>query len=68
MVLLLLMPTVFKIRSASIMTAEPDALSVAPVPECHESKCAPIITISSFNIGSVPGISAITLYPCKSLL
>jgi hypothetical protein len=25
---------------ASIITADPDALSVAPVPPCHESKCA----------------------------
>src|SRR5258705_227091 len=46
-------------RTASMHTADPAALSVAPVPECHESKCAPSITISSFR--SVPGISATTL-------
>ena len=40
-------------RIASIITAEPAALSVAPVPACHESKCAPSITISSAL--SVPG-------------
>ena len=43
------------------MTDDPAALSVEPVPACHESKCAPIITTSSFKVGSVPGISAITL-------
>jgi hypothetical protein len=52
-------PLVFRMRMASIITAEPAALSVAPVPECQESKCAPIITTSSAL--SVPGISAITL-------
>ena len=48
-------------RIASIITAEPAALSVAPVPPCHESKWPPIITTSSLSAGSVPGISAITL-------
>ena len=38
-----------------LITADPAALSVAPVPACHESKCAPIITTSSAL--SVPGIS-----------
>jgi len=33
------------------------ALSVAPVPLCHESRCAPTITISSFLLP--PGISPI---------
>ena len=54
-------PMAFKMRIASIITAEPAALSVAPVPACHESKCAPIITTSSFKRGSVPSISAMTL-------
>ena len=46
-------------RIASIITADPAALSVAPVPPCHESKCAPSMTISSAL--SVPGISPTTL-------
>ena len=46
-------------RIASIIAAEPAALSVAPVPECHESKCAPSITTSSAL--SVPGSSATML-------
>ena len=37
------------------------SLSAAPNAECHESKCAPAITISSRSCGSVPGISATTL-------
>ena len=37
---------------ASIITAELTALSVAPVPVCHESKCAPIITISLGLVGA----------------
>ena len=45
-------------RIASITVALPSALSVAPVPVCHESRCAPTITISSFTALSVPGISA----------
>ena len=49
----------FRMRRASIMTAEPAALSVAPVPGCHESRWAPTITISPFL--SVPGSSATTL-------
>ena len=36
-------------------------LSVAPVPECHESKCAPIKIVSDFTFGSVPVISPIIL-------
>ena len=46
-------------RIASIITAEPAALSVAPVPACHESRWPPSITTSSFL--SVPGSSAMTL-------
>ena len=49
--------SVFSRRMASSITPEPAPLSVAPVPECQESKCAPIITTSSFSRGSVPGIS-----------
>ena len=41
------MPSV--IRS---MMALPAALSVAPVPPCQESRCAPIITISSLGQSS----------------
>ena len=52
-------PTVFRMRSASIIAAEPVALSVAPVPAATESKCAPSSTISSFSTGSLPGSSAI---------
>ena len=40
---------------ASSTTADPSALSVAPGAECHESRCAPIMTTSSFSAGSVPG-------------
>ena len=40
-------PVAFRMRIASIITADPAALSVAPVPVCHESKCAPSITSSS---------------------
>lgn len=36
-----------RIRITSITTALPDALSVAPVPDVQESRCAPTITISS---------------------
>ena len=43
-----------------VAAADPEALSVAPVPPCHESKCAPSMTISSAL--SVPGISATALY------
>ena len=46
-------------RMASMATEQPAALSVAPVPLCHESMCPPSITISSFR--SVPGISATVL-------
>jgi hypothetical protein len=31
-------PSVFRIRAASIMIAQPIALSVAPVADCHESR------------------------------
>ena len=53
-------------RIASITVAAPSALSVAPVPVCHESRCAPTITISSLIALSVPGISAITLCVLRS--
>jgi len=43
------------------ITAHPAALSVEPVAPCQLSRCPPIITISSFSTGSVPGSSAITL-------
>ena len=46
-------------KQGAIITADPAALSVAPVPACHESKCAPSMTISSAL--SVPGISAVML-------
>jgi hypothetical protein len=36
---------------------------VAPVAAATESKCAPMMTTSSFSFGSVPGISAIRLNP-----
>ena len=52
-------PLCFRIRIASIIAADPAALSVAPVDACHESKCAPSITTSSAL--SVPGISPTTL-------
>ena len=54
-----LTPSAFRMRIASIITATPAALSVAPVPVCHESRWAPSITISPFL--SVPGISATVL-------
>ena len=54
-------PTAFNIRIASIAAATASALSVAPVAECHESRCAPSSTTSFLSTGSVPGISAITL-------
>ena len=53
------MPIAFRMRTASIVAATPAPLSVAPVPPCHESRCAPIITTSPFL--SVPGISATVL-------
>ena len=49
-------PVALRMRIASIITAEPAALSVAPVPVCHESKCAPSITSSSALF--VPGMLA----------
>ena len=55
-------PLAFRIRIASIMIAEPAALSLPPVAPCHESKCAPSMTISAAL--SVPGISATTLNDC----
>jgi hypothetical protein len=39
-------------RSTSIIAADPAALSVAPVAPCHESKCAPMTTISSALSGA----------------
>ena len=56
-------PMVFRMRIASIIAAEPVALSVAPVAAATESKCAPSMTTSSRSAGSVPGISAIVLNP-----
>ncbi len=50
----------FRMRITSIITALPAPLSVAPVPLCHESRCAPTITISSAF--DPPGISPVTLY------
>ncbi len=46
-------------RTASMATATPAALSVAPVPACQESRWPPTITTSPAL--SVPGISAIVL-------
>jgi hypothetical protein len=37
-------PLCLRMRIASIIAADPAALSVAPVDACHESKCAPSIT------------------------
>ncbi len=48
-----------RMRTASIATETPAALSVAPVPLCQESMCPPSMTSSSFR--SVPGISATVL-------
>ena len=56
-------PIAWRMRAASIITAQPMALSVAPVAECHESRWPPSITTSSAL--SVPGISAIALYACS---
>ena len=39
-----------RIRTASIATATPAPLSVAPVPACHESMWPPSMTTSSFKI------------------
>ena len=49
-----------RMRAASIITAQPMALSVAPVAECQESRCPPSMMTSSFL--SVPGISATVSY------
>ena len=46
-----LAPTALRMRSASIIAAEPVALSVAPVPDATESKCAPSSTTSSLSAG-----------------
>ena len=54
-------PTACRMRSASIATAAPAALSVAPVPAVHESKWPPTITTSWPSVGSLPGSSATTL-------
>ena len=51
-------------RIASRTTALPAALSVAPVPACHESRWAPSITTSSFFLP--PASSAITFRPAAS--
>ncbi len=51
----------------TFITAQPAALSVAPVLPCQLSRWPPSITISSFSLGSVPFISATTLYPLISL-
>ena len=51
-------------RITSIITALPAPLSVAPVPECQESKWAPTITISSFF--APPGISPMMFRPSTS--
>ena len=56
-------PNALRMRNASIIDPAPVALSVAPVPACHESKCPPMSTISSLSLGSVPGISAMMLKP-----
>src|SRR5579871_5665127 len=48
-----------RMRTASMATEQPVALSVAPVPPCQESKCAPSMTISSFL--RPPSISPTTL-------
>ena len=60
-------PTAFRMRITSIATAEPAALSVASVPSGNPSKCPPSITTSSRRAGSVPGISAMMLYPMESV-
>jgi len=39
-------PIALMMRAASIITATPIALSVAPVAACHESRCPPSITTS----------------------
>ena len=52
-------PALFRMRAASIMIAQPMALSVAPVAACHESRWPPSMITSSAL--SVPGISAIAL-------
>ena len=54
-------PTTCRMRIASMSTATPVPLSVAPVADCPLSRCAPIITTSPD--GSVPGRSANTLKP-----
>ena len=56
----------FRMRSASSITAEPAALSVAPVPACQPSKCPPSITTSEASFGSLPGISPTTLKAFRS--
>ena len=55
-----LAPTVSRMRAASIMIAQPIALSVAPVALVHESRWPPSITTSSAL--SVPGISPTVTY------
>ena len=58
--------SVFSMRTASIITTAPVPLSVVPVAACQLSICAPSITISFFNSGSSPGISATTLFSVES--
>ena len=54
-----------RILMASMVMATPAALSTAPLLACHESRCAPVITISGFF--AVPGISPNVLYALLSL-
>ena len=56
-------PMALRMRAASIITAQPMALSVAPVAECHESRWPPSITTSSFL--SDPAISEMVLYAVR---
>ena len=60
-----LAPTVLRMRIASIMTATPAPLSVAPTDECQLSRCAPSNTISLAR--SDPGSSATTFIPFMSI-
>jgi len=48
------------LRQSLLVTALPAALSVAPVPPCQLSRCAPIITISSRL--RPPGISPMRIF------
>src|SRR6516164_9134955 len=55
----------FSTRITSIATTDPAPLSVAPVPDAHESRWPPTITTSSLSFGSVPVISATVSNPCS---